>query len=133
VTAKKLAKSDFVTGEAFRASFSPEARARIDARAKQLIAEELTLRDLRKAQDLTQEEIGSVLNISQDQVSRLEKRSDMLLSTLGSYVKAMGGELNLVVQFPGRPPVTVSSLTDTPTPPHPKPRRGRKMAERKLG
>jgi len=132
MTEKRINKSDFVTSEAFRASFSPAARARIDARAKQMVAEELTLRDLRKACDLTQEQIGSVLKISQDQVSKLEKRSDMLLSTLGSYVKAMGGELSLVVQFPDRPPVVLSSLTDVFESGGPKPRRGRKKSDDRM-
>lgn len=86
-------------------------RQRVMARAEDLIAEELTLRDLRKAHDLTQERMAELLDIGQDSVSRLEQRSDLLLSTLRSYVDAMGGTLELVARFPDRPAVVVSGLT----------------------
>jgi transcriptional regulator with XRE-family HTH domain len=82
----------------------------IEARAARLIEDEMTLRDLRKAHELTQERMAEALHISQDGVSRLEKRSDFLLSTLRSYVEAMGGKLRLVVEFPDRKPVMVSGL-----------------------
>jgi len=87
-----------------------ERRKRVAARAEELIAEELTLRDLRKARDLTQERMAELLHIGQDSVSRLEQRSDLLLSTLRSYVSAMGGTLELIARFPDRPPVVVSGL-----------------------
>lgn len=87
-----------------------ERQKRINMRANELIAEDLTLRDLRKAHDLTQERMAEMLGIGQDSVSRLEQRSDLLLSTLRSYVVAMGGSLELVARFPGRPAVTVSGL-----------------------
>lgn len=101
-----------ITAEAFIAEMSPERQARIAARAAELIAEEMTLRDLRKARDLTQVQIASLLGIGQDHVSRLEQRSDMLLSTLASYVKAMGGDLKLIVKFPDRAAVSLASLAD---------------------
>ena len=88
-----------------------ERRQRVEARAGELLAEELTLRDLRKAHDLTQKRMAELLDIGQDGVSRLEQRSDLLLSTLRSYVDAMGGTLELVARFPDRPPVVVSGLT----------------------
>lgn len=88
-----------------------ERRKRVNARAEELIAEELTLRDLRKARDLTQERMAEMLDIGQDSISRLEQRSDLLLSTLRSYVSAMGGSLELVARFPDRPAVTLSGLT----------------------
>ena len=88
----------------------------IEAQAARLIEEEMTLRDLRKAHDLTQERMAEALNISQDGVSRLEKRSDFLLSTLRSYVEAMGGRLRLVVEFPDRAPVSLSGLTSLASP-----------------
>ena len=83
----------------------------IEAQAAHLIEEEITLRDLRKAHDLTQERMAEALHISQDGVSRIEKRSDFLLSTLRSYVEAMGGKLRLIVEFPDRQPVSLSGLT----------------------
>jgi len=89
-----------------------ERRERVEKRARELIAEEMTLRDLRRALDLTQERMAEMLNIRQDSVSRLEKRSDLLLSTLRSYIAAMGGSLELVARFPDRPPVIVSGLSD---------------------
>ena len=63
----------------------PPARQRkVEVRAQELIAEELTLQDIRRAQKLTQEQMATVLNIGQDSISRLEKRSDMMLSTMRS-------------------------------------------------
>lgn len=94
------------------AELSPARRKKVEARARDLIAEEMTLRDLRKARDLTQVRMAETLGIGQDGVSRLEKRSDLLLSTLRSYVAAMGGSLDLVARFPDRPPVIVSGLAD---------------------
>jgi hypothetical protein len=54
--------------------------------------------------------MAEVLGVGQESVSRLEKRTDLLLSTLQSYVKAMGGELRLVAEFPNRPPVLLKGL-----------------------
>lgn len=88
-------------------------RRRIEARAAELIAEELSLGDLRRAHALTQERMAEFLGVGQDGVSRLEKRSDLLLSTLRGYVEAMGGRLRLVAEFPDRPPVTLGGLSDT--------------------
>ncbi|HEX4045963.1 MAG TPA: XRE family transcriptional regulator [Gammaproteobacteria bacterium] len=87
-------------------------RKKINTRAKELIAEEMTLRDLRKALELTQVDVGAKLHMKQESVSRLEKRSDLLLSTLFSYIKAMGGELNLTAKFPNRPPVKLYGFED---------------------
>ena len=74
--------------------------------------EYMALQDLRKAMDLTQKDMAKELNISQDGVSRLERRSDMLLSTLRKYIEGMGGQLNLVAQFPDRPPVEISGFAE---------------------
>ena len=87
-----------------------DRRAKVDAHAALLIAEEMTLRDLRRALDRTQVRLARELGVKQETVSRLEKRSDMLLSTLRSYVEAMGGELDLLAKFPGRPPVRLKTL-----------------------
>jgi DNA-binding XRE family transcriptional regulator len=90
----------------------PERRAKIQARANQLIAEEMSLRDLRLARQLTQEKMAELLQIRQEGISRLEKRSDLHLSTLRDVVQAMGGELRLVVEFPDRPPVILSGFQE---------------------
>jgi DNA-binding XRE family transcriptional regulator len=93
---------------------SPEMRAGAEADAARMIAEELTLRDLRKALHMTQERLAAELGVKQESISSLEKRSDMLLSTLRHYVGALGGELELLVKFPDRPPVVLKSLSDIP-------------------
>jgi transcriptional regulator with XRE-family HTH domain len=91
-----------------------EERAKVLARARALIGEEKALQHLRKARHLTQERMAKLLRIGQDGVSRIENRSDMLISTLQSYVEAMGGSLKLVVQFPDGM-ATLSGLgEDTP-------------------
>jgi transcriptional regulator with XRE-family HTH domain len=89
-------------------AFTPEQRARVEARAQELIEEELTLRDLRQAHHLTQERLAELLGVEQENVSRIERRADLLLSTLASYVAAMGGKLRLIAEFPNRKPVTVT-------------------------
>jgi len=96
---------------------TPGQRRKVEARATELIAEEMTLRELRQARKLTQVRIAKTLGISQDSVSRLEKRSDLLLSTLRKTVEAMGGNLSLVAEFPDRAPVVLSGITeDNPEP-----------------
>ena len=89
----------------------PEARRRkIEKRAQTLIAEEMSLRDLRKALRRTQSRVASDLGINQENVSRIERRTDLLISTLSGYVEAMGGKLHLVAEFPDRPPVTLTGI-----------------------
>jgi DNA-binding XRE family transcriptional regulator len=103
---------------------SPAQRKKVEARAAELIAEEMTLRELRKARKLTQVRMAKALGVTQDSVSRLEKRSDLLLSTLRKTVQAMGGNLSLVAEFPDRAPVVLSRISDD-DPPRPS---GRKHA-----
>jgi DNA-binding XRE family transcriptional regulator len=91
---------------------SADRTQKIEARAAELIAEHMTLRDVRKARELTQERMAELLGIRQDSISKLEKRTDLLLSTLRSYLNAMGGSLQLVVEFPDRPPVVIAGLAE---------------------
>jgi uncharacterized protein YehS (DUF1456 family) len=93
-------------------SLSKERRDTIQKRANQLIAEEMTLRDLRLALEKTQEDLGAILHMKQDGISRLEKRSDMLISTLSKYISAMGGSLKLMAEFPDRAPVEIHGIAD---------------------
>jgi len=102
---------------------SPTQRKKVEARAAQLIAEELTLRELRRARKLTQVRMAKALGITQDSVSRLEKRSDLLLSTLRKTVEAMGGSLSLVAEFPDRAPVVLSGIAERNPAPRPTGRR----------
>jgi transcriptional regulator with XRE-family HTH domain len=104
----------------------PTRRKKVEARAAQLIAEEMTLRQLRQARKLTQVRIAKKLGITQDSVSRLEKRSDLLLSTLRKTVEAMGGSLSLVAEFSDRAPVVLSGIAEGD--PKPKPAGRRKAA-----
>ena len=94
------------------AKLDPERRRRIEERAAELIAEEMTLRELRKARQLTQARVAAELGISQDGVSRLEQRTDLLLSTLRKTVEAMGGSLTLIARFPDRPPVELAGIAE---------------------
>ena len=87
-------------------------RKAVEQMTSDVAAEELTLRALRQAHQLTQEEVAGILGIEQNAVSKLEKRSDLLLTTLSRYVAALGGRLNLVAEFPDRPPVSLKGLGD---------------------
>lgn len=89
-----------VTAEAVLSALPPERQARIKARGAELIAEEFALRDLRRAERITQAQVAERLDGRQVYVSRLEKRADMKLSTLRAYVQAIGGDLELMVTFP---------------------------------
>ncbi len=91
---------------------SPARRRKINSRAKELISKEMALGDLRKALHLTQTAMSSKLHMNQESISRLERRSDLLLSTLVSYIKAMGGELKLIAKFPNRPPIILRGFKD---------------------
>src|ERR1700735_2742335 len=96
------------TLDEFMKDFTPQERAKIESRTAELIEEELTLRDLRQAQHLTQERMAELMGVEQENVSRLERRADLLLSTLSSYVAAMGGKLRLIAEFPDRHPVAIA-------------------------
>ena len=94
------------------AALPAKRRTRIEKRAMALA----TLKDLRLAAEQTQADLAAELGVGQDSISRLEKRSDMLLSTLRHYVESMGGKLELVAQFPNRPPVILDHLGLSKTP-----------------
>jgi transcriptional regulator with XRE-family HTH domain len=87
-------------------------RKRIEARAKALIGEEMTRQRLRQIRNRTQVEIAAALGITQDSVSRLEQRPDILVSTLRKYVKAMGGNLSIVAEFPDQAPVKLAGFAE---------------------
>jgi DNA-binding XRE family transcriptional regulator len=90
------------------AALPAKRRAKVVRRAAELAS----LKDLRQAVQLTQEELATALGVGQDTISRLEQRSDMLLSTLKRYVEAMGGKLNLVAEFPNRPPMVIDHISE---------------------
>ena len=98
------------------ATLNPARRAGIEAEAARLHTEYLTLQELRKAKALTQVQLAETLGIQQATVAKYERQSDLLLSTLTSYVRAMGGSLKLMVEFPGKVPVALEGLGDTEEP-----------------
>lgn len=91
----------------------PEVQQSAIAKQTQaLIAEEMTLRELRKARERSQQAVGEILDINQAAVSKIERRTDMYVSTLRSFIEAMGGELEIIVRFPDRTPVRISQFEE---------------------
>lgn len=118
-----------VTLDEFTKDFTPAERAKVAARTAELIEDELTLRDLRRAEHMTQERLAELMGVEQENVSRLERRADLLLSTLSSYVAAMGGKLRLIAEFPGRRPIAIA-LADVTGHEQLKPRRRRRATKK---
>ena len=87
-------------------------RKKVEKRGAELIAETMNLRALRQKLNLTQEDLAAALNTKQGSISKVEKRSDMLISTLRAHIEAMGGELELVAKIPGQPPVKIDAIQD---------------------
>ena len=86
----------------FVAKLPKKQQQAIKKRSAALIAEEATLRQLREARKRSQVELGEKLHIKQAAVSKLERRTDMYLSTLRSYIEAMGGKLEIIARFPDK-------------------------------
>lgn len=82
-----------------RSGMSPRSRARAAARAREMLAE-MPLAELRRARGLSQKALAEALGVQQPSIARLEKRTDMYVSTLRSHIEAMGGELEVVARFP---------------------------------
>jgi predicted transcriptional regulator len=91
--------------------FTPARRARVAAKAAAL-REEMTLEELRKARDLSQEEIAQALAVGQPAVAKLEKRTDMHISNLRRYIEALGGKLEITARFPDAS-VVINNVGDT--------------------
>jgi transcriptional regulator with XRE-family HTH domain len=81
------------------AAMPPERQERIRRGTEELIAE-MPLHELRRARELSQEHLAHEMNQSQSAISRLERRTDMYLSTMRRYVRALGGELEIIARFP---------------------------------
>jgi hypothetical protein len=94
---------------------SPERQKKIRVRTRELVAREMSLQELRHAVNKTQKTVARTLNMGQDGISRLEKRSDLLLSTLRNYIEAVGGRLTLVVQFPTQEPIAIGGFGEIAT------------------
>lgn len=86
--------------------FSPERTHRVELEKARLLAE-MPLHELRLARELTQNELAQKLSVNQPAIAKLERRADMYVSSLRSYVEAMGGKLTIVAEFPeGYVPIT---------------------------
>ena len=79
--------------------FSPERKKRIDEKKAGLRAE-MPLYELRQARAMTQKALSEALNVNQPAIAKIERRADMYVSNLRSYVEAMGGELKIIASFP---------------------------------
>jgi transcriptional regulator with XRE-family HTH domain len=89
----------------------PKARReRIEAETAREAAQVMSLRDIRKAFHKSQESVAKALDMEQESVSRIERRADLLLSTMRKYVEAMGGDLKLIAKFPNRPAIQIETL-----------------------
>ncbi len=84
-----------------RAKMSVEAQQESERRFQEMM-DEMPLEQLRRARKLTQEQLAETLNLNQSSISKLEKRTDLYLSTLSNFVSAMGGELEIRVVFPDK-------------------------------
>ena len=89
---------------------SPESRERAAAKTKKLMAD-MPLNELRKARGLSQKMLAEVLHVQQPSIAKIEKRTDMYLSTLRSHIEAMGGELDVIARFPDGS-VKINNFTD---------------------
>ncbi len=93
-----------------RARMSPVAQARAAKRAQKMLAE-MPLQELRQAKELSQVKLAQALRVNQAAISKLERRTDMYISTLRSYIKAMGGDLEVIARFPDGE-VKISNFAD---------------------
>lgn len=94
------------------ATLPARRRRKIALRTEALIAEEMTMRELRKVRNITQVKMAKALGVKQEQVSRIEKRTDLHLSTLRRCIEAMGGKLILAAQFPEGAPVRLTGFSE---------------------
>lgn len=93
-----------------RAKMSPESQSRSEAKALAMLAE-MPLNELRQARGLSQKMLADVLHVQQPSIAKLEKRTDMYISTLRSHIEAMGGELEVIAKFPDGA-IKISNFSD---------------------
>lgn len=94
-----------------QAKMSPTAREASDREFRRLI-EEMPLQKLRNARQFTQEGLAKALDVNQSEISKIEKRTDMYVSTLASYVQAMGGKLEIRAVFPDGGEVKINQFQE---------------------
>ena len=93
-----------------RARMAPASQARAQAKAQAMLVE-MPLNELRQSRGLSQKMLAQVLNVQQPSIAKMEKRTDMYLSTLRSHIEAMGGQLEVVARFPDGA-VRISNFSD---------------------
>jgi len=99
-------------------NLSPESRKNIDNRAAEILAEEMGLQELRKGLQYSQKTLAEKLHVAQGEISKIEHRTDMLVSTLREYVQQLGGSLEITVHFPDRQPIQITQFElDSPDQP----------------
>lgn len=96
-----------------RAKMAPESQARVEAKAQELLAE-MPLNELRQARGLSQKVLAEVLHVQQPSIAKMERRTDMYISTLRSHIEAMGGQLEVIARFPDGS-VKISNFSDLET------------------
>ena len=94
------------------AALPTEQQEAIAQQTMKLVAEEMSLRELRKARERSQQAVGAILAINQAAVSKIERRTDMYVSTLRSFIEAMGGELEIIARFPDRDPIIINQFEE---------------------
>jgi transcriptional regulator with XRE-family HTH domain len=87
-----------------------ERRQKVEARAKEILVEEMSLQELRKALEHSQKKLAEKLQVNQGEISKIEHRTDMYVSTLRDYIEAMGGTLEITASFPNSPPIKINQF-----------------------
>lgn len=104
-------------------SLPQERQEAIQLEAQRLLEEEMTLQQLRQASSLSQKELSKMLKVNQAQVSKIEHRTDMYISTLRSFIEAIGGELEIIAHLPNHEPIKIKQFEDLDVNNSEKPRR----------
>ncbi|HEY9716513.1 MAG TPA: transcriptional regulator [Trichormus sp.] len=99
-----------ITHDDYMKKLSDEDRQKVLAMAKELIAEEKTLRQVRRAREYSQVTLAEILGMNQGDLSKFERRTDAYLSTIRRYIEAMGGTLELIATFPDTGPVKIANI-----------------------
>ncbi len=89
---------------------TPARRKRIDAIKKAMLAE-IRLQDLRRARSMSQASLAEAMDVAQSEISKIERRTDLYVSTLRSYLEAMGAELHIIATFPGGEKVEINQFS----------------------
>lgn len=87
-----------------------DRKEKVSARAKEILAEEMSLQELRKAKQQSQQKLAEILHVKQGEISKIEHRTDMYVSTLRDYIEAIGGTLEITATFPNSPPIKINQF-----------------------